>query len=260
MEPHRNNLREARKTYSACANKIEQHITTQGLTPVLSTQVIGIGIACEWLSRASGMEEIKYIGEVKQKSKTNDLFLELLRFNFSWFAVNAIYGREELLPLLGTPPTDNGEYLKFKFLYDTASLTTAPTRLIRLHELLNKEVTTRLPNLLTPRAQLLKKKNEKEAPPIITLKAISLKYLPRINSAIDTAIRQAVQQNDARSLDMPTLLYSFRNWSVHGSTLHGCFGSRPGFYEYVCLLQETLAEVHKETATKLEKKLEEQFK
>lgn len=245
MEPHRNNLLEARKTYSACANKIEQLITAQGLTPELSTQIIGIGIACEWLSRASGMEEIKYIGKIKQKSKTNDLFLELLRFNFSWFAVNAIYGRKELLNLFGTPYRDT-EYFKFKLLCDTASLPNAPTRLIRLNNLLNQPVTTRLPN-----------GNNNS---VSTLEAIFLKYLPPINSTIYADIEQAVQQGNDNSLDMPTLLYSFRNWSVHGSTLHGCFGSRPGFSEYVCLLQETLAEVHKETATKLETKLEEQFK
>lgn len=96
MIPHRDTLLKARKVYSQCANKVEQSIVAQGLTPLLSTRVIGIGVATEWVRRAAEMDNIHYMGKNLNKSKSNDLFIELLRFNFSWFALNAIFTRNEL--------------------------------------------------------------------------------------------------------------------------------------------------------------------
>lgn len=95
--------------------KVEQSITAQGLTPLLSTQVIGIGVAAEWLRRAAEMDNIHYIGKNLNKSKSSDLFIELLRFNFSWFALNAIFTRGELLSFLEVPPIErvNTQHLIF---------------------------------------------------------------------------------------------------------------------------------------------------
>ena len=237
MPQHRNTLLNARKAYSQCANKVEQLITNNGFTAIHSSQIIGIGVATEWLRRAAEMNNIDYMGNILNKSKTKDLFIELLRFNFSWFALNAIFTRQELLDLFGTP-SRNSEYSKFKLLYDIDILPNAALRLQRLHQILNTPITTRLP--ITPN------NNSVTSNSVSTLQAICLKYLPTSNQQGITAraIQTASQVGSANSLDMPTLLYGFRNWSVHGNTLHGCFGSHPRFYEYVCILQETLAEVH----------------
>lgn len=241
MIPHRETLFNARKIYSQCAKKVEQSITAQGLTPLLSTQVIGIGVAAEWLRRAAEMDNIHYIGKNLNKSKSSDLFIELLRFNFSWFALNAIFTRSELLSLFGSP-IKNGEYSEFELLYTSAIVAAnEAVRLQQLHLLLNTQITTRLPST-----------SNHSLSPVSTLKAIYLKYLPsNIHGVTAKSIKQAVTAGNANSLDMPTLLYGFRNWSVHGNTLHGCFGSHPRFYEYISLLQETLADVHYGTATKL---------
>ena len=237
MIRHRNTLLAARKIYSQCANKVENNISAQGLTSLLSNQIIGIGVAIEWIRRAAEMDTIHYMGNILNKSKSNDLFIELLRFNFSWFALNAIFTRHELISLFGTP-SNNSEYSAFHLLYVNATLPYAAERLERLHILLNTTITTRLPD----------RSNDS----VSTLEAISLKYLPtQIPGSTARAIKRAAETGNANSLDMPTLLYGFRNWSVHGNTLHGCFGSHPGFYEYTCLLQETLAEVHYNTATRI---------
>jgi len=237
MIPHRDTLLKARKVYSQCANKVEKSIAAQGLTPLLSTQVIGIGVATEWVRRAAEMDNIHYMGKNLNKSKNNDLFIELLRFNFSWFALNAIFTRNELLSLFGTP-SDKAEYSAFLLLYTRAVLPNATVRLQTLHRLLNTPITTRLPNTSNHS--------------VSTLEAIYLKYLPNnIKGRTAKLVQKAVEAGNANSLDMPTLLYVFRNWSVHGNTLHGCFGSHPGFLEYVSLLQETLADVHYGTAKKL---------
>ncbi len=237
MIPHRDTLLKARKVYSQCANTVEKSIAIQGLTPLLSTQVIGIGIATEWVRRAAEMDNIHYMGKNLNKSKNNDLFIELLRFNFSWFALNAIFTRNELLSLFGTP-SDKSEYSAFCLLYTRAVPPNATVRLQKLHRLLNTPITTRLPSTSNHS--------------VSTLEAICLKYLPNnIRGRTAKAMQQAVRAGNANSLDMPTLLYGFRNWSVHGNTLHGCFGSHPGFLEYASLLQETLADVHYETARQL---------
>jgi len=237
MTPHRDTLLKARKVYSQCANKVEQSIAAQGLTALLSNQVIGIGVATEWVRRAAEMDNIHYMGKNLNKSKSNDLFIELLRFNFSWFALNAIFTRNDLLSLFGTP-SDHAEYSAFSLLYTSAVPPNATVRLQKLHLLLNTQITTRLPSTSNHS--------------VSTLEAIYLKYLPNnIRGRTARAMQQAVEAGNANSLDMPTLLYGFRNWSVHGNTLHGCFGSHPGFLKYASLLQETLADVHYETARKL---------
>lgn len=235
--PHRDTLLNARKLYSQCANKVEQSIAAQGLTALLSNQVIGIGVATEWVRRAAEMDNIHYMGKRFNKSKKNDLFIELLRFNFSWFALNAIFTRNDLLSLFGTP-SEHSEYSAFSLLYNSAVPPNATVRLQKLHLLLNTQITTRLPSTSNHS--------------VSTLEAIYRKYLPNnIRGRTARAIQQAVEAGNANSLDMPTLLYGFRNWSVHGNTLHGCFGSHSRFLEYASLLQETLADVHYETARKL---------
>jgi len=237
MSSYRVTLLNARKVYSRCANKVEQSIKAQGLTTYLSNQVIGIGVAREWVRRAAEMDNIHYMGENLNNSKRNDLFIELLRFNFSWFAINAIFTRNDLLSLFGTP-SGHGEDSKFFLLYTNAVPPNETARLQELHLLLNTQITTRLPNT-----------NNHS---VSTIKAIHLKYLPdNIPGRTAKAIKEAAEAGNANSLNMPTLLYGFRNWSVHGNALHGCFGSRPRFLKYTSLLQETLADVHYGTATKL---------
>ncbi|MBD1847036.1 hypothetical protein H6F89_27240 [Cyanobacteria bacterium FACHB-63] len=184
------------------------------------------------------MDNIYYMGKNLNKSKSSDLFVELLRFNFSWFALNAVFTRNELLSLFGTP-SDKSEYSAFHLLYTNAMPTNAAVRLQKLHLLLNAPISTRMPTATGNSS-------------VSTLQAIYLKYLPsNIRGRTARAMQQAVQAGNANSLDMPTLLYGFRNWSVHGNALHGCFGSHPGFYEYTCLLQETLADVHYDISNKL---------
>lgn len=188
------------------------------------------------------MNNIVYVGKSLNKSKRNDSFTEVLRFSFSWFAINAIYTRAELRDIIGTT-SDNGEYAQFLILYDNAALPNASARLQELRELLNAQTSPRLPN------ELIGKQ-------VTTLTAIFLKYMPKpVRGKTAKAIEKAVNEGNARTLDMPTLIYSFRNWSVHGNALDGCFGSRPGFLRYVSLLEETLAEVHLCTAQTLLERL-----
>jgi hypothetical protein len=239
MTPHRKTLLDARKAYSNCARKVEKSISRTNLDDTLSERIVGIGAAIEWTRRAAEMDGIHYIGKNLNDSPRNQPFSELLRFSFSWFALNAIFTRVQLLSLIGTPNNPNSEYEAFCVLYNSALPTDAPIRLSELHKLLDAPTAPRLPGM--PKGSS-----------VTTLFAIHLKYLPKPGrGTTGKAIDNAVNLGNASSLDMPTLMYSFRNWSVHGNALDGCFGSRPGFFSYVCLLQETLAEVHLHTAQRL---------
>ena len=62
MTPARQTLLQARKSYSQCASKVEKQIGAHGLAPHLSEQIVGIGVAAEWVRRAYEMESITYIG------------------------------------------------------------------------------------------------------------------------------------------------------------------------------------------------------
>jgi hypothetical protein len=238
MESHRHTLLEARRAYSWCASKVENKIKTNTLDNSLSEKIVGLGVGTEWLRRATEMNEIQYIGKNLNKSRKNDSFVELLRFSFSWFSLNAIFTRPELRSLIGKPD-GMGEYNEFRVLYDNAVLTSAQSRLLQLQTLLKTPTSPRMPGKLKGEV-------------VSTLAVISLRYLPQKSPGKTAkAIKNAANSGDFSELDMPTLLYAFRNWSVHGNALDGCFGSRPGFIQYTRLLQETLAEIHLQTSKDL---------
>jgi hypothetical protein len=243
MTAQRLTLLQARKTYSKCAALLDLRIRAAGYTQGLSDQIIGIGIAADWLRRAAEMEDIQYLGTHLNRSSSRKAgFVELVRYGFSWFALNAVFTRPVLLQKIGTPAA-KGEYEDFLVLFNSAGIGSVPTRLRDLHALLRAPTSPRLPGLPSGTA-------------VPTLSAIHAKYLPR-NSHGKTAkaVTAAATSGNIVALDLPTLLYAFRNWSVHGNALDGSFGSRPGFLRYAEILQETLAEIHLATAISLQKSL-----
>ncbi len=229
----------ARKDYSKCAAGLESKIKTCGLTPVLSERVIGVGVAADWVRRAAELEDIRYLGDQLNDSNRKASFTELLRYNFSWFGLNAIFSRDTLLQLVGTAQ-NSSEFARFCVLFDAASLVDATATIRVLHDLLARKTEPRLPSTRPGTA-------------VPTLRAIQAKYLPGPNAKGTTnkAVTAALFTGDWSGLNLPTLLYAFRNWSVHGNALDGCFGSRPGFLQYVTTLHGVLAEVHASTAARL---------
>lgn len=239
MSPMLISLLNARKMYSQCANKLELKIRQGGLSSPLSEQVIGVGVAADWLRRATEMREIVYLGAQLNKSSRNVSFVELLRFGFSWFGINAVFARPSLLGLIGAPGGPS-EFAHFRVLFDITPLPDAQAQTNDLRSLLATQVSSRLPGM--PPGTLTS-----------TIRAIQTKYLSHGQAKGRTAkmIATAAASGNLAPLDLATLLYAFRNWSVHGSALDGCFGSRPRFLRYVGILQQVLAEVHTATASQL---------
>jgi hypothetical protein len=188
--------------------------------------------------RAAEIEDIRYLGGQLNRSSRRSSFVELVRYGFGWFGLNAIFSRAALLDLIGTPG-GVGEYDAFLVLFNTASFRSRHTMETRLRELLTASTAPRLPN--TPSGTA-----------VPTLRAIQLKYTPpgqRGRTA--KAFRVAAESGNVALLDLPTILYGFRNWFVHGNALDGSFGTRPGFLEYVGILQQALSDVHISTAKRL---------
>ena len=236
-------LLEARKEYSKCAGLIERSISTNGLTSTLSEQIIGVGIALDWVRRAAEMEQILYVGDNLNTSEHKQRFTEFLRFAFAWFGLNAVFTRDSLLVLVSFPiPTS--EFAKFKLLFSLDTIVDSAVIEAELRSLLDTITTTRLPGLPSGTC-------------VTTLKAILLKYVPpgAHHGACANALASAANSGSAASLDLATMIYGFRNWSVHGNALDGCFGSQPRHMRYVELLTNVLADVHLNTARALKRVL-----
>ena len=232
-------LLRARKEYSKCAGLIERSISTNGLNPTLSEQIIGVGIALDWVRRAAEMEQILYVGDNLNTSEHKQRFTDFLRFAFAWFGLNAVFTRESLLSLV-SPTIPASEFAKFKILLSLDTIVDSAVIEAELRSLLDTITTPRLPGLPS-------------GAKVTTLKAIHLKYVPHgtHHGACANALASAANSGSAASLDLATMIYGLRNWSIHGNALDGCFGSQPRQMRYVELLTNVLADVHFNTARAL---------
>lgn len=235
-----------RKQYSECAKTVEAQIKAAGtLSETLSERVLGLGIAADWVRRAAEMESIHFVGEQLNKSERKSAFTDLIRYGFAWFGINAIFARSSLLHLVGAP-SKNSEFERFKVLFQAAGIQASviASREKTLQAILLQHTSPRMP--LMPWGTV-----------VTTLQAINTKYMPPDARALGKGktIDTAAKTGNVSTLDLPTLLYVFRNWSVHGNALDGSFGGRPKFKTYLGTLIETLAEVHMGTATVLRQKL-----
>lgn len=243
MTPQRSTLLQARKAYSQCARVLESKTRATGFSQLLSEQIIGVGIAADWVRRAAEMEDIEYLGDLLNESSRRASFVELLRYGFSWFGLNAIFSRPALLHLFGNP-ANNGEYDAFLVLYNVRPVPNAPVLEAQLHRLLSAQTSPRMPNVPS-------------GTQVSTLHAIYAKYIPagNIKGRTEKELRSAATSGNISALKLPTIIYGFRNWFVHGNALDGSFGTRPGFLDYVGSLQQVLADLHLSAALELQKRI-----
>lgn len=243
MTPLRLKLLNARKSYSKCANLVEGRISASDLSQSLSEQIIGIGVAADWLRKAAEMDDISFIGKQLNESEHKRSFVELLRFNFTWFGLNAIFSRPRLRDLIGQPNSIS-EFDDFLVLFNSATIPNANVHADELHAILAKSTSPRIPG-------------QPPGTTVSTLYAIESKYLQHAANKGRTAsyVSTAARSGNVTALNLPTLIYAFRNWSVHGAAIDGSFGTRPGFVRYVEILQDVMADVHFCTAQTLANRL-----
>jgi hypothetical protein len=241
MSAPRITLQGARKTlllagrqYSQCAKLVEAKSTKKStLSSVDMAQLVGLGVASDWTRRAACMDDITFVGKIMNASSRTPGFVELMRFNFAWSGMNAIFGRDELLSLI-TKPVQH-ELPRFRSVYNASKLdpATVTTRLIVVHDILSTKIRPRLPGLPA-------------GTEVSTLQAIASRHFPAgiLSTGIAKAISEAIKSQNLAPLDLPLLIYALRNWSVHGNTLDSSFRGLPKFRAYVDTLLETIADVH----------------
>jgi hypothetical protein len=147
----RKTLLEAGKQYSLCAKHLHGPHASRRTLSVKATQLIGLGVASDWTRRAAVLEDVSFIGSRMHASSRTLGFVDLLRFTFAWSGVNAIFARDELLGLIGTPLKH--ELPKFRVLYDAAQIPVATVtgRLALAHGALGTVVRTSLPGIAPER-------------------------------------------------------------------------------------------------------------
>jgi|GEM_PF-1315860 len=242
ISQHQATLLHARKLYSHAARAVEHKIRSQGLLQTFSEQVVGIGVAADWVRRAAEMAEIRFVGDNLNKSRHSESFTEVVRFGFSWFGLNAIFTRPAILGLF-CAARHMSEFEQFKEVYGLAPVPSHNNALALAHRILLTSTTPRLPG-------------EPAGTQVTILDAVCRKYLPTTpKGKTAQSIAQSAKSNNLLALDLPTLIYAFRNWSVHGNALNGSFGSRRAFLDYALALEVALAEVHVNVASALLAKL-----
>lgn len=157
-------LHAAGKIYSACAKQVTLTLATPAQpTAVESERLIAFGIASDWCRRAATLKPLTYLGRKMNKSKRSPGLTELIRFNFAWSGMNALFSRESVRDLLGGT-TARSELERFAFFLRHARLPHASVSamIATLHGILRTPVMTRIAGAAPT--------------PVTTLESIYFKY------------------------------------------------------------------------------------
>jgi hypothetical protein len=237
-------LRNAGKAYSACAKALAAKLPNPSQPkPIDSERLIALGIASDWTRRAAALSPLHYSSLRMRKSRNAHSVSEMLRFNLSWFGMNAIFARNSIFSLLGVQP-EQSELRRFKKLI--AACNVPPNFLgahaTVLHKLLQATTTSFVPGLAAGQSHP-------------TLRVIQLKYTPLQYQSYATGkvVAKVLSSGNYSALDVPTLIYLMRNWSVHGGIIGSSFRSVPRFKQYLETVSDALATIHVALANRLKK-------
>lgn len=229
-----------------CAKAVtDNSLTPTTPSPIESELRIAFGISSDWTRRASSMRPVDYNSRIMRNSSKAPSVAEMIRFGLSWSGMNALFCRNSIINLF-TTSVPVSELKRFKLLYNNCNidLVKMSARLTNLHNILSTTTTSYVPGYAP-------------GTPLPILKVLHSKYTPIQYQTMATGnvINQCLTSGSYSSLDMPTLIYLMRNWSVHGSILGSNFRSVPRFNLYIDTINEALSDVHlgisKELLTKL---------
>lgn len=245
MSHAQSQLRTAKKAYSLAARQIDLTAKSSGLTDRISQQLIGTGVAADWTLRAAHLERLEYSTEGLNKPARQRTITELVRFTFSWYAVNAIFARDELLSAIAvaggeTATSWASELERFRVLHRLAAIPAEPTYRARIEHVLRTSRRQRTPITATQS-------------PASILGAVHLRYVPSSErrKRLARVLETAAATGNYSAIDMPILIYMIRYWSVHGNTLDGAFEGKLNYLQVVESCQDALADIHVSTSTLL---------
>ena len=93
------------------------------------------------------MESICYLGDALNESRRRGSFIEIMRFSFSWFALNALFSRDEIV-MFFSPNHEKSEFKNFKHFFNASGMTQTRQDYFEkeLHILLQETTSPRQPN------------------------------------------------------------------------------------------------------------------
>lgn len=229
------NLKAAGKIYGACARKVQKNSASPA-TPTAreSELLIGFGIASDWVRRSAALKPLKYTKPLMNKSTKSPAVTQMIRFTMAWSSLNALFARPEVLRLLGTT-TRGSELTLFKVLLANSGLstTTIATYEATLQNILAVNVKTTVPGhpvgTVLPTAQVL---HEKFTP------------APYRSRGVGRNIQAAIASGSMSTLDLATIVYAMRNWTVHGGLMSTSFRSVPRFNHFIRTILGATSEIH----------------
>lgn len=232
---NRSKLEAAGKIYGDCARAVQsKSATLANPTAQESELLIGFGIASDWTRRAAAMEPIVYDKRRMNKSAKSPAVAEMVRFTMAWSGMNALFARPEVVMLLGGTSTTS-ELKLFQYFLSHSGLSAAIITKYEsnlralLASLVTSTVPGHAPGTALPSLQVL---HEKFTP------------YPYRNKGVGKTIQSAVTTGNYTILDLATIVYAMRNWSVHGGLIGSSFRSVPRFNSFIGTVNAAVADVH----------------
>lgn len=228
-------LESAGKTYGFCARAVQSK-SVSPLSPTAneSELLIGFGIASDWVRRAAALEPLNYDKRLMNKSTKSPAVSEMIRFTMAWSGLNALFARPAVVSLFGGTGATSELGLFSYFVANSGMSSTA----IQAYEgalraILSAPVKSTVPGhpvgTVLPSLQVL---HEKFTPQ------------PYRNKGIGKKIQTAIASGNYSGLDLATIVYAMRNWSVHGGLIGSSFRSVPRFNAFIGNILAATADVH----------------
>lgn len=238
----RRKLEAAGKTYSACARAVQaKSASPTSPTARESELLIGFGIASDWVRRAAALEPLHYDKRLMNKSAKSPAVAEMVRFTMAWAGLNALFARPEVVKLFGGTNATS-ELKLFQYLLSNSGLSAATVSAYEttLRALLSAPVTSTVPGH-TPGTALP------------CLQVLHEKFTPQPYRAkgVGKTIQDAISSGSYALLDLSTIVYAMRNWSVHGGIIGSSFRSVPRFNTFIGTVLAATSDIHAGVSSKL---------
>jgi len=240
-------LGRAARNLNQCAKAAKTKAAPGAMTPLQIEQVVGLGIACDWLYWAQSLKSMGYSDRKHSKSSRVYCMQELTRFTFMWTAANALFARSSIIDLLdSTAGSKKGELDRFRVLFQHCGL--AGKDVIPFETTLHKLLASEMEVKHFPWASTT-------SPPT-TLEVIYFKYTVASERTLGVGrkLRQASTTKNYSDLDLPTLIYATRNWNIHGVLISTSLrGPIKKFNLWIDTINTALAKVLEGAALALQK-------
>ena len=236
----KDNLNTSRAFFRRCANKLERRNRGRAALSATNREMqIGFGLCADWQRWAATLNMLSFAARSEHNSSRKQGLTESTRFNYIWTGTNALFSRKPILALARQPsplPQLKSELQRFRVLYDFAQL---PADLVaREHKLLNQ--------VLSIECQAKPIAGAPRKSSYTMLEIIFYKYIvpDQRDKGVGLTIGSAITSTPAATLEIPTIIYAARNWSVHGVLLSSSFrGSRQKYVTFIESLMFVLSEV-----------------